>query len=305
MHLLKEITGITKLQFCYSCSLTDHNRYLNTYHHHHHHHHHHHISVMELGHLLTRSGLKCPEASSKVCCGSFCQWGSRVSLPWVIYYEAFCLHVVFSFSCSLNICFNRNTYGSQVLQNNGVRGGAIGWGTALQTGRSRVRLTMVPLEFFIDIILPAALWPWVDTACKRNEYRNISCGVKATGAQGWQLCHLHVPSVLKSGSLNLLETSGPDQVYNGIALPFYLYLITKNLIEKFMLIYTRNKEVSWNIANLRTLSNGYCNKCGIQGSTNIGVAQISSFLRTVILSWRNLTRIKIIRISFRKKLRLD
>ena len=33
----------------------------------HHHHHHHHISVMELGHLLTRSGLTCPEVFSKVC----------------------------------------------------------------------------------------------------------------------------------------------------------------------------------------------------------------------------------------------
>jgi len=31
----------------------------------HHHHHHHHISFMELGHLLTRSGLTYPEVSSK------------------------------------------------------------------------------------------------------------------------------------------------------------------------------------------------------------------------------------------------
>ena len=30
----------------------------------HHHHHHHHISVMELGHLLTRFGLTYPEVSS-------------------------------------------------------------------------------------------------------------------------------------------------------------------------------------------------------------------------------------------------
>jgi hypothetical protein len=36
----------------------------------------------------------------------------------------------------------------------------VGWGTALQTGTSRVRFPMVSLEFFIDIIVPVALWPW-------------------------------------------------------------------------------------------------------------------------------------------------
>jgi hypothetical protein len=41
-----------------------------------HHHHHHHLSVKELGHLLTRSGLMYPEASLKVCHGSFCQLGN-------------------------------------------------------------------------------------------------------------------------------------------------------------------------------------------------------------------------------------
>jgi hypothetical protein len=72
--------------------------------HHHHHDDHHHISVMELGHLLTRSGLTHPEVSSKVCHDSFCQLGNSVSLPWVIYYEAFCLHVVSSFSYISVIC---------------------------------------------------------------------------------------------------------------------------------------------------------------------------------------------------------
>ena len=69
----------------------------------HHHHHHNHISVMKLGHLLTRSGLTYPEVSSKVCHDSFCQLGNSVSLPWVIYYGAFYLHVS-SFSCIPVIC---------------------------------------------------------------------------------------------------------------------------------------------------------------------------------------------------------
>ena len=47
--------------------------------------------------------------------------------------------------------------------------------------------------------------------------RNISWGVKAAGAYGWQAYHLHVPIILKSGNLNLLETSGSVQACNGIA----------------------------------------------------------------------------------------
>jgi hypothetical protein len=54
---------------------------------------------MELDHLLTRSSLTYPEVSSKVC-----QLGNSVSLPWVIYYEVFCIHVVSSFSCIPVIC---------------------------------------------------------------------------------------------------------------------------------------------------------------------------------------------------------
>ena len=59
---------------------------------------------MEFGHLLTRSGLTYPEVSSKISHDSFCQLENSVSLPWVIYYEAFSLHVVSSFSCIPVIC---------------------------------------------------------------------------------------------------------------------------------------------------------------------------------------------------------
>jgi len=71
---------------------------------HQYHHHNHHMSVMDLGHSSTRSGLTYPEISSKYCHNSFCQMQKSVSLPWVIYYEAFYLHVVSSSSCIPVIC---------------------------------------------------------------------------------------------------------------------------------------------------------------------------------------------------------
>ena len=41
----------------------------------------------------------------------------------------------------------------------GARSSAVGWDTALQAGRSRVRFPMESMEFFIDINLTAALRP--------------------------------------------------------------------------------------------------------------------------------------------------
>ena len=63
---------------------------------------------------------------------------------------------------------------------------------------------------------------------KEMSIRNISWGVKVAGVYGWQPYHLHVPTVLISGSLNLLEPSGPVQARpvqarNGIALPFTVH----------------------------------------------------------------------------------
>ena len=52
--------------------------------------------------------------------------------------------------------------------------------------------------------------------------RNVSWGVKAAGAWGLRPYQLHVPIVLKSGCLTLLEPSGPVQACDGIALPLML-----------------------------------------------------------------------------------
>jgi hypothetical protein len=55
---------------------------------------------------------------------------------------------------SVPLCPQHN---AQILSWNSARLSAVGWGTALQAGRSRVRFPMVSLESFLDIILPAAL----------------------------------------------------------------------------------------------------------------------------------------------------
>jgi len=53
------------------------------------------------------------------------------------------------------------------------------------------------------------------------------------------LTHLLVPIVLKSGSLNILEPSGPVQVCNGIALCFYNFYY-KNI--KFVIIHKKIRQ---------------------------------------------------------------
>jgi hypothetical protein len=57
--------------------------------------------------------------------------------------------------------------------------GAVGWGTALPTGRSRVRFPIASSAFFLHINLPAALWPWGRlTPRNRNEYQEYFLGGK-------------------------------------------------------------------------------------------------------------------------------
>jgi len=75
---------------------------------------------------------------------------------------------------------------------------------------------MKSLEFFIDIILPAALMVLESNRYEYQEYFLRRRGGRLFGLQPY---HLHMPTVLKSGSLNLLEPYGPVQAFNGIALP--------------------------------------------------------------------------------------
>ena len=73
-----------------------------------------------------------------------------------------------------------NAYDS--VCNNFCSGGAVARGTTIQVGGSRVRFPMVSLEFFIDIILPAALWPLGSTQpLTEMSTRNISWKINAVG----------------------------------------------------------------------------------------------------------------------------
>ena len=99
--------------------------------------------------------------------------------------------------------------------------------------------------------------------------RNTSCGVKAAGAYGWQSYHLHVSIVSNSGSLNLIETSGPAQACTGICLQNWKYNetpdTTPNLCESdfflecLLIIRTiTSSDIAWRIltrfANTHLLS---------------------------------------------------
>jgi hypothetical protein len=97
-----------------------------------------------------------------------------------------------------------------------------GWGTAIQTGRSRDRFPMVSLDFFIDIILPAALWPWgrlslLTEMCTRN----ISWG-KVGRCVGLTTLPPSCASYLKIWKP---QPPGTFKACNGIALPLP-YVIT-------------------------------------------------------------------------------
>jgi hypothetical protein len=102
---------------------------------------------------------------------------------------------------------------------------SLGWGTALHAWRPWVRFPIVSLEFFIDIILPAALWPWGWLSLQQKWVLGIFPGCKDGRCIGLTTYHLHVPIVLKSLSLSLLEPSGPIQACNGICFTLLLLLV--------------------------------------------------------------------------------
>jgi len=53
--------------------------------------------------------------------------------------------------------------------------------TLVEPGRSWVPIPVGSIEFFTNLILPAALWSWDGAASDGNEYQEYFLGVKAAG----------------------------------------------------------------------------------------------------------------------------
>jgi len=79
----------------------------------------------------------------------------------------------------------------------------------------------------------------VDSAPSENEYQKHFLWVNAAGAWGWPH-HFHVPNVMKSGNLNLLEPSGTHRACYGTALPLLCMFRTGLLsIIRSLVLYTQ------------------------------------------------------------------
>ena len=100
-------------------------------------------------------------------------------------------------------------------------GGAVGWGTALQAGRSRVRFPMMSLEFFY-LHNPSGRTMALGLTQTLTEMSTSSISWVGKGGRCVRLTTLP-PScavVMKSGNLNFLAPSEPLQACNGTSLHF-------------------------------------------------------------------------------------
>jgi hypothetical protein len=99
---------------------------------------------------------------------------------------------------------------------------------------------MVSLEFFIDIILLVALWPWGRLSLEQKWVPGVFPGDKGGRCVRLTTLPSSCAVVMQSGNLNFLEPSGPLQASNGTASfvlnreNFYNFNIRRITIKSFL-----------------------------------------------------------------------
>ena len=95
-------------------------------------------------------------------------------------------------------------------------------------------IPMVSLELFINIFLPAAIWPRGRNSLYKQWVPGIFPGLKAAGLWCWQCYHLGMQIFLKSGRIKLLGPSWPVQwLYRDFFYRYicFIYRVSQSLIQ--------------------------------------------------------------------------